>query len=204
MMWLFDSINSIHSIELNRNRIVRGKLHNTFKVNKRRWSSVDSHLVPVVKLCPNYRTLALTITLTLALYLTVLPSLMAAKWPQNISDLLVLLIFFSRWMKMLSSGTIQSKWVENKAKDEDGVDILEFCQHKFSSIKLALMFQFSYQQQHQTCNRAKWEKTRAKHSAVCLRTGLQNSMEFRCLTLCIYRNPLLLLLVLLVLFCFRF
>lgn len=76
--------------QLNRNWIVCWKLHNTFKVNKR-WKSVDSHLVPVVKLCPK---LPHTNAHTLVLYLTVSQSLMAAKWPHNIFSCCLCCCFF--------------------------------------------------------------------------------------------------------------
>lgn len=65
--------------------------------------------------------------------------------------------------------------------------------HKFSSIKLASMFQFAYQQ-HQHRHRQhpsnmqphKVRKNASKiFGCVYLRTGLRNSMEFRCLALCI-------------------
>lgn len=124
-MWLFDSIRSIQ-LKLNGNWIVRWKLHNTFKANKRRWS-VDSHLVPVVKRCPNYRILVFT----LALYLTVLPSLMAAKWPYNMSDLFVLLISRDGWRCCLPEQHKVNGQKENKANEEEDddvdVDKLKFC-----------------------------------------------------------------------------
>lgn len=80
----------------------------------------------------------------------------------------------------------QSKTKEKKKK----MSINSNFAHKFSSIKLALMFHLAYQQHHNHqayFNRREREKEKNASKIFCLymRTGLQNSMEFRCLLLCI-------------------